>query len=123
MPMSVDALMKGLKYFIYNIMSWLVCWYWYISYAVTFSAGYCPMLVSPCHALKNIFYQLWHLKVLLASPNTWNPSVARLYLHAVRPKNFLLSAEDANRVKECYQVCFPSVSVTGAPNQYPQVLH
>ena len=34
---------------------------------------------------------------------------ARLYLHAVRPGNFLSSAEDANRVRGCYQVCFPSV--------------
>ena len=34
---------------------------------------------------------------------------ARLYLHAVRPRNFLSSAEDANRVRGCYQVCFPSV--------------
>ena len=31
---------------------------------------------------------------------------ARLYLHAVRPRNFLLSADDANRVRGCYQVCF-----------------
>ena len=34
---------------------------------------------------------------------------ARLYLHAVRPRNFLSSAEDANRVRGCYHVCFPSV--------------
>ena len=34
---------------------------------------------------------------------------ARLYLHAMRPGNFLSSAEDANRVRGCYQVCFPSV--------------
>ena len=34
---------------------------------------------------------------------------ARLYLHAVRPGNFLSSAEDANRVSGCFQVCFPSV--------------
>ena len=27
---------------------------------------------------------------------------ARLYLHAVRPRNFLSSAEDANRVRGCY---------------------
>ena len=32
------------------------------------------------------------------------------YLHAVRPENFLSSAEDANRVRGCYQVCFPSIS-------------
>ena len=34
---------------------------------------------------------------------------ARLYLHAVRPRNFLSSAEEANGVRGCYQVCFPSV--------------
>ena len=28
----------------------------------------------------------------------------------VRPWDFLSSAEDANRVRGCYQVCFPSVS-------------
>ena len=34
---------------------------------------------------------------------------ARLYLQVVRPGNFLSSVEDANRVRECYQGCFPSV--------------
>ena len=33
----------------------------------------------------------------------------RLYLHAVCTGNFLLSAEDANRVKGRYQVYFPLV--------------
>ena len=31
----------------------------------------------------------------------------------MRPGNFLSSAEDANRVKGCYQVCFPSVGGLG----------
>ena len=39
---------------------------------------------------------------------------ARLYLYAVRLGNFLSSAEDANGVRGCYQVCFPSVGGLGA---------
>ena len=31
---------------------------------------------------------------------------ARLYLHEVHPRSFLSSAENANRVRGCYQVCF-----------------
>ena len=31
----------------------------------------------------------------------------------MRPRNFLSSAEDANRARGCYQVCFPSVGGLG----------
>ena len=67
------------------------------------------MKVFKVQCLSNKSYRLLEISDIATGISQYNSWGARLYLHMVRPENFLSSAEDANRVRGCYQVCFPSV--------------